>query len=539
MADTPPLLVVTQVGMAAASVATPTGPFVHITGFRIGSAYGYTPLDTDTNINGSLLYEGVPSAYRYVGNNTLDIILKIPPESGPYEFGEVTLDLAGPVMFAKAVFETPQLKYSNLGSNVISTYTFHALIKLAQSVAIFQIDTVLGEPPAILEVDLWSDVYPAALSANPEVPALLIKELDHLGNSTLIHQATGQKWTIGTNYELYGIPRTIVASTTTSIQFAKSDFKQNMSFASNRGFVISYGVAFRSVASVTDAGANWQFNLNPNPLAVAPTVGDQAQLHIAGPADFGALVNVPQTSRDAQGVGSLGNGMNDNGDGIISVNGLLHNGINTGRVLTASDNLDFITPGQPDAGGHWPSGLYTVGFDSVVQGGPPGLGAVSAMVQIVNTLPDIPGVLGLVTQTWYPSAANSQNLPIYYRTLISNSPVTWSPWRRISTAPATGGGLTRVNVPNVQNYTIPADRIGYYTVIRYEPASGPDITSAQLVLNGSQICVVNVPPDNTCAMYTLPLNPSDNVQVTGDIGTPGVNTYAYIMLYPVGVTTWG
>ena len=538
MADTPPLLVVTQVGMAAASVATPTGPFVHITGFRIGSAYGYTPLDTDTNINGSLLYEGVPSAYRYVGNNTLDIILKIPPESGPYEFGEVTLDLAGPVMFAKAVFETPQLKYSNLGSNVISTYTFHALIKLAQSVAIFQIDTVLAEPPAILEVDLWSDVYPAASSANPEVPALLIKELDHLGNSTLIHQATGQKWTIGTNYVDFGT-RTVVAGTTTSMDFAKSSFSgQDMSLSQNRQFVIEIGIAFRSVASVTDAGANWRFNLNPIPLDTAPAAGAVVRLHRSGPISFRGLQDVPLASVASIGVGSLGNGMNDNADGVISANGLLHNGINTGRLLLDTETLDYYSPGGAAFNGtYWPSGLYTTAGNTPPASYPP-VGAVSGIVYNVATIYDDPSQ-GVVTQTWYPAAANSQNVPAYYRSLVDSGTHTWTPWRKLSMAPATGGGLTRVNVPNVQNYTIPADRIGYYTVIRYEPASGSDITSAQLVLNGSQICVVNVPPDNTCAMYTLPLNPGDNVQVTGDIGTPGVNTYAYIMLYPVGVTTWG
>lgn len=538
MADAPKL-VVTDVGLAAASVASPTGPWVNIAGFRIGSAYGYTPTPSDTSINGSLLYEGVPSAFRYVGNNTLDVILKIPPDAGPFDFGEVTIDLPGTVMFAKAVFETPQQKFSSLGSNVLSTYTFHALIKLAQSVAIFQVDTVLGEPPSILEVDLWSDVYPAADSAYPEVPALLVKELDHLGNSTLIHQATDQKWTVGTNYALYGVPRTIVSGTPTSIQIAKSQFTQNMSLASNRGFVIEYNVAFRSVGSVTDAGVNWQFNLNPAPLALAPTPGDTVQLHIAGPADFGSLINVPLLSATARGVGSLGNGMNTSSPGTISANGLLHNGLNTGRFLASTDNLDFITPGQPDAGGHWPSGLYTVGFDGIVQGGPAGA-TTSAMVEIVNTLPDVPGSLGVVTQKWYPAAANSQNQNAYFRSLLQAAgPVIWTPWRRMGIAPSTGGGLTKVAVPNVLSYTMPADRIGYYTAIRYEPASGPDITSAQLVLNGVQVAVINVPPDNTSVMYPLQLNPGDVVTITGDIGTVGVNTTAYVMLYPEGVTTWG
>ena len=61
---TTPKLVVTNAGLAAASVATPTGPSIETASFNIGSAYGYTLLPTDTDINGDLLYEGTPLTER-------------------------------------------------------------------------------------------------------------------------------------------------------------------------------------------------------------------------------------------------------------------------------------------------------------------------------------------------------------------------------------------------------------------------------------------------------------------------------------------
>src|SRR5882672_2625183 len=169
----PPSFVITNQGLAVASVATPTGPFIDIVGFRVGDGFGYDAMPTDTSINGNLLYQGTPTSYQNVGDNTIDIVCKIPSNAGPFNFGEVTIDLPGTVMFAKAVFPVAQTKYTSLGSNVLSTYTFHCLLKLAQSSAVFQVTTLEGSPP-ILEVDTWADVAPAELMANPEVEALLI-----------------------------------------------------------------------------------------------------------------------------------------------------------------------------------------------------------------------------------------------------------------------------------------------------------------------------------------------------------------------------
>src|ERR1700737_719307 len=181
-----PSFVISNVGLAAAATAAASiqnggVSFVNITGFRIGSASGYTPLATDTGLNGTVLYQGIPTSYSYAGNNTINIVCKIPADAGPFDFGEITVDLGTaqvPVMFAKAVFDVPQHKYSSLNTNVLSTYTFNCLIKLSQPVAIFQVNTVSAQPAEIWEVDHWADVFPPSLSANPGTPAILVNELD-------------------------------------------------------------------------------------------------------------------------------------------------------------------------------------------------------------------------------------------------------------------------------------------------------------------------------------------------------------------------
>ena len=167
-----PVMVITNQGLAVASTAMPQGPYIHIAYFEIGSGYGYTPLPTDVGINGTLLYggpptmtntQGVPTSYTFVGDNTLDIICTIQPDAGPWQFGEVALFLQDGTMFAKAVFQTPQTKFSSLGTNVASAYVLNCLLKLQQSVAVFQVDTQQG-PPAMLDIFQWSDVYPPSLA---------------------------------------------------------------------------------------------------------------------------------------------------------------------------------------------------------------------------------------------------------------------------------------------------------------------------------------------------------------------------------------
>jgi len=276
---TAPLLVITNVGLAAAEVATPTGPFVNIQGFRVGSAFGYEPQATDTDLNGTLLYSGVPSTYKYVGDNTLDVICKIPADAGPFNFGEVALDIAGPVMFAKAAFAVQQTKYSSLGTNVLSTYTFHCLIKLTQPVAIFKVDTLMAEPPMIWEVDKWSDIYPPALSANPDIPSILVNELDINGNSSWVHQASEAHWTVGTNYHLLGQP-IVVAGTLTSVTVTAASISNAKTSSVLRNYVVETEDGYlRSCSSVTASGANLIFNFIDPLTDIPPVVGSNVSIH--------------------------------------------------------------------------------------------------------------------------------------------------------------------------------------------------------------------------------------------------------------------
>ena len=278
-----PLMVITNAGLAAASVASPTGPFIDIVEFRLGSAFGYTPSPTDTGMNGTTLFTTTPSSYANVGDNTIDVVCKLGAEAGPFNYGEISLwlqDTSGnKVMFSKAVFDTLQAKYSSLGTNVAVADTFHCLIKLVQSTAIFQFSTITNQQ--LLEVNFWSDVVAPSSMSSSGISLILVKELDAYNCSSLLHKSSGDKWTVGTNYSPY-VSTTVSNASTTWIDVPASDFSVTDLTSENRKYVVELitGEQYRSVTSVVSNGATYRLSLNPTSLAAIPSNGSQLRVYI-------------------------------------------------------------------------------------------------------------------------------------------------------------------------------------------------------------------------------------------------------------------
>lgn len=490
MAGTP-LLVVTDVGLAAASVATPTGPYIHITKFAVGSAYGYTPQRTDTSLNGSLLYEGVPIAWSYIGDNTLNIVCRIPPDSGPYNFGEVAIYQEGNVMFAKAAFDTLQTKYSSLGTNLLSTYTFNVLLKLEQSEAIFKIDTDTGIPPSVLTIEKWSDLYPPGVSANPDVPSYVVTELDTFGNSSFVHRASDEKWTLGTNYNVYArVPVTNGSTTWVEASATALNTTEDLTALANRDFVIEFADGyFRSVSTISfTAGTNtYRFNLNPDPLLTLPTVGSTMTLYRNSISNnFANLVNVPLMSYTVQGIARANGGILVNAPGIIQVKGLVHGGMTGGGTrLGTMQNLN-TSPGGGYA--YWPSGIYTIDAAGGYPANYPPVGAIPGFLHITNTLDSPEG--GNVMQMWYPNGPAGVAESAYYRSLLNANTGEWGVWRKIRIAGSSGGGdKVWYNVtgsrPN-SSYVVNDSDDELFVSVAVDSSSGGQITGAAYV-DGVQV----------------------------------------------------
>jgi hypothetical protein len=377
--DTTPLMLITNVGLAAASTALPQGPWIHIIKFEIGSAYGYTPDVNQTQLQGNILYGGdpnpanwaKPSDYVSIGNNTLNIILEIPPEAGPWEFGEVGIfaaDSSGnPYLFAVAVFQSPQTKFSSLGTNVVSSYQLNCLLKLQQSTAIFQIDTG-NQNPDVYDIYQWSDVYPPSISANPDIPSYNVKEPNSRGDGTMLLTTTDNVRTLvdSAYQEIFPDPFsgalwTVANSSSTYVEITQAQFNAyRANYGLNRSLLVQTHAGFwRSVSSIAVSGSNYRLNLNCTndgtysnyPLPVIPQVGES--FHIYSDSFSGKVilydqvVNPPPTAPNATvgtpGLAYGGSGLYMPSAGVIQAFGMLQTpSTNSGRALTAADNLNSI-----------------------------------------------------------------------------------------------------------------------------------------------------------------------------------------------------
>jgi len=433
-----PQFLITNLGLAVASTASPTGPWISITSFQIGDGYGYTPDINDIGLNGNLLFEGTPTSYENVGNNTINIICDIPPNAGPFNFGEVALFLSDGTMFAKAVFDTPQTKYSSLGSGVATSYTLNCLLKLQQSVAVFQITTLCG-PPSVWEAYSWSEVYPPGQSANPDIPLTMVRELSPFFGNTLLQPSASTIWTVTNEYNPYynvaigSSYYPVMASSTSWIEVPASHCHSSDLSAPNRRFLILTPEGYlRSVSSVVSSGTNYRFNLNVTndgtynnyPLPVAPSPsGEYIRIYrcdqAGGTLFYNQIVDPPAQPPLAQNnvpglaYGSLGIFVQN---GAIQAAGLLHApSQNTGRILTGSDDLNSTA---------FASGVYTTA--SATYGFPANMPyAWDGNIVII--------AYGDYTQIYYPQstgggdAQGNNGVPIAYRSWTGSSWTSWFP----------------------------------------------------------------------------------------------------------------
>lgn len=460
-----PLMLVTNAGLAAASVATPTGPFINIVEFRVGDAFGYTPTRNDTGLNGNLLYTGAPTQYRNVGNNTIDIVCQIPPDAGPFEYGEVGIfneDSSGnKVLFAKAVFDTPQTKYSSLGTNVATSETFHCLIKLEQSIAIFQFSTVTNQE--LVEYDLWSDVVPPGLSANPDVPLALVRELDGARCSSLLTKSDDTRWTVGTNYPWFR-NTTVVNATSTSVTVAASGFLASDLTTINRKYVLEFADGyFRSVSQFVNAGgSNYRFDLNPAPLSDLPAIG--SALRVYESVNYKTL---PLATNSVPGIVRAGSGLIVNTPGVIETFGLVHNVNGNNSVLGSGTNLNDIG---------LISGEYTISDTNRPLNLPPQTtrGGRLRQSNMVNTN-------SVICQQFFPSqrtvSDTDPDSQMWWRMYDNGN---WSPWRAFTGSSSSGGG-TGTLVPAGATGVFPHDGA---TVYARNSGKDPWITGA---INGIQV----------------------------------------------------
>jgi hypothetical protein len=187
-----PQFVITQAGLNAASAATPNGPYIQIVNFKIGSDVGTPASLGDTNIYGTTLYQAAPTSYTFLDADTLDILIEIPPNVGPFDFGEIGLFLPGNVLFARCSFDQPQQKLQQTLNGVPNSWRVHCLLRLTQAPAVFQVTTSSSRLPEVADFSLTGS--PSTMPNQPN--ALIVHEQSPGGESPVLVKNTPNNWTI-------------------------------------------------------------------------------------------------------------------------------------------------------------------------------------------------------------------------------------------------------------------------------------------------------------------------------------------------------
>lgn len=211
--------IITSVGMAAASAATPTGPWVNIVEFRIGSDYSTEATVYDTGLIGTELYAGPPASYVMLDTDTIGIRCELPAALGPFEFGEIGLYMPDGVLFARASLSVPQHKMTGSAFGTPNTWRFTAVIKFTQAPALFNIITggAPGSGTGIVEVANFSLLSnPSEMVDTPN--SVLVMETNPWGESIMLWKSAANKWAIG-KYSFFA-PGIVTHATATTIEAA-------------------------------------------------------------------------------------------------------------------------------------------------------------------------------------------------------------------------------------------------------------------------------------------------------------------------------
>lgn len=153
MAD---ILKVTQVGLDASTDAAHSQIAVKLTTFKVGSAYAYNPTKLDTSLHGTVLYTDNITSFSTDSQGNLIINCTIAAAAGPFLFGELGIYTDAGVLFALMALPDLQHKYSALGSNVASTFTFSCYLRMGQAGGVIDIVTGGGGTGSTFEYVMQS-----------------------------------------------------------------------------------------------------------------------------------------------------------------------------------------------------------------------------------------------------------------------------------------------------------------------------------------------------------------------------------------------
>lgn len=260
----------------AALLAANSGP-IELSTFKLGSAYGYIPDPTDSNIHGSLIYTGAPSSFLVINANVFKYSVYLDYDLGPFQFGELGLYTESGVLFALAsnsVLLTKEPEAAGVFSgNSIRLDIYLSIV--GQNYAMW-LDYASSSNNFQMAVLQSVDSLPQPQNATPN--AYIVTGATSEQSAFMAYTSQTGLW----NFDCYQYANqaaaTVTAFTPNSITISQSQYVPGMTPAYLGATIIEfssgalYGIC-RYVSNTTLSGGNAILTFD-NPLLLTPKIGD-------------------------------------------------------------------------------------------------------------------------------------------------------------------------------------------------------------------------------------------------------------------------
>ncbi len=280
--------VITQVGLNnSTSAAQPGGVLVKLPTFKLGAGTGYSPTKTDTALHGSVVYTGTVTGFVRQGDGSMLVTCVVPPDAGPFTFGEVGIYTDAGDLFALACLVDPITKVGGLNSGFGATYTFNGLLKLGAGAVTIDLDALGPTNFPVQYVPLWSDLEPAPLTG-PQLYFSIVSQVDNKGDYGMaVRNSITGKWSIQSNYHAVRPTATItsVAVNKSYVLISKSDWLElcpgdtSLVKAAATSFIVQSPNGYMCMATASAAGANVQFTFTEQFLKSDLAVSQKLRLY--------------------------------------------------------------------------------------------------------------------------------------------------------------------------------------------------------------------------------------------------------------------
>lgn len=385
---------ITDAGVAALTAGT--GPIV-LNLFKLGSDYGFTPSSTDTDIHGTLIYSGVPSAPIAVNGNLIKYSMLLDYNLGPFDFGNLGLFMTTGDLFAIGASSELIHKLILSSNDVGNTIRLDVYLSMVGTNYEMWMDLAETNNEFRLAVFESVDQIPPAKDATPN--AYVITGASSSQSAFIAYTDRNALW----NFDCYKFSTTMAGevaitgfssnSVTINLSDNTSDF--DPSYFGERILEFTTGALYgicRYIKSVqlTSTTAILTFDTN---LAMNPAVGDKFIIFSRDPL-ANSNITLPIASSTELGAIKIGSGLDIAVDGtttvdsssipggiVISVNNKQGN-----ASLAASDipgTVRSVNSTLPDSNGNVNTVNYTLPIASkTVLGGVKASSAAGTIVTI-------------------------------------------------------------------------------------------------------------------------------------------------------------